>query len=69
GTFGTGNDTVNAGFFLDSPGTPSGFLDGHQGSDLLVLDYSGLSLEGQAASQVFIYAPNGYYNNTIYLGD
>ncbi|MCE6966975.1 calcium-binding protein, partial [Cereibacter sphaeroides] len=66
GSFGTGNDTVNAGFFMANPEGEGGWLDGHQGSDLVVLDYSGTSPEGQTASQVYVHA-NG--NGTIYLDD
>ncbi|MGP3699936.1 calcium-binding protein, partial [Rhodobacter sp. NSM] len=68
GVFGTGNDTVEAGFFLSSSETPSGYLDGHQGSDLVVLDYSGISSEGQTASQVYVTARSGH-GSSIYLSD
>ncbi|GAA6164033.1 hypothetical protein NBRC116590_17370 [Pelagimonas sp. KU-00592-HH] len=46
GTFGQGNDTVNAGFVAD-------YINGYGGEDRLSLDYSGV-WDGKAASSVYL---------------
>lgn len=66
GRFGTGADTVVAGFFTGTANGLGGALDGGLGTDLVVLDYSG-SLGGLTASRVAIAAGGGV--GTVYLSD